>query len=167
MDLSRIRINPGKLESTINFISYDSHPPTILHSPEGSNHSHREKYAGDDTASAEEDHFIFDVVHHARLLCNVEVCDKGLESFFIHIISKIAYCCGEYKAKENGAADDEYFDPFEAGDKGNGEEKDVACEGDKHGDQQGILIIEGKLQGVLPDGVKDEDDDYGGDYPPE
>ena len=90
-----------------------------------------------------------------------------MESFFIHIISKIAYCGGEDKAKQNGAADDKYFDPFEAGDEGNGEKKDVACEGDKHGDQQGILIIEGKLQGIEPDGVKNEEDDYGGDNPPE
>lgn len=97
----------------------------------------------------------------------MKVGHQRLQAFFVHIVSKIADGGGQDKAEEYGAEDDHHFDPFQAGDKGDGEEEDVSGEGNKDSDHQSVFGIEWEVYVVVPNGKQDHQNDDGGEYPPE
>lgn len=61
------------------FVRYGISPFFIrLHSTKGNDDADGKKYAGDNAACTEEDHFVFDTGHDAGLLCHMEVGHQGL-----------------------------------------------------------------------------------------
>ena len=98
----------------------------------------------------------------------MKVIDQGLEAFFIHEISKVAEGVGHNKEENRSAGDDGNFDPFHAGQEGDGEKEDVSREGDKRGNQHGVLDKEREGGCIFPDGHQDNNyDDQGADPPQE
>lgn len=96
----------------------------------------------------------------------MEMVDQRLQPSFVNIISKIAER-GAHDEKENDRTEDDGdLDPFLAGDKGEGQEEDIAGERDKDGDEEGILEIERKIYFIVPDGEENDSDDQEGKNPP-
>lgn len=89
----------------------------------------------------------------------MEMGHKCLQSFFIYKIAEVAESSAHDEKEYRCGEDDCHLDPFHAGDEGDGEEKDISGEGDKDGDEEGILSIERKAFCIVPDGEEDDRDD--------
>ena len=97
----------------------------------------------------------------------MEMVDQRLEASFVDIISKITEG-GAHDEKENdGTEDNGDLDPLHTGDEGQGEEKDIAGECNKDGDQECILEIEWEIDVIVPDGEENDSDDQERKNPPE
>ncbi len=109
--------------------------PLIPHPPQGDDHADGKEYPCNDTSNTEEDHFIFDIIDSAGLFGHVQVIDQRLQAFLVYEISKITEGVGHDKKENGSTGNDGNFDPFHAGQEGDGEEEDVSRESDENGDQ--------------------------------
>ena len=96
----------------------------------------------------------------------MEVVDQGLQASFVDIISEIAEGSAHDKKENDRAEDNGDLDPFHAGDERERQEKDIAGEGDKDGNEEGILHIEWEFDVIVPDGEEDDRDDKEGKKQP-
>ena len=118
-----------------NAYSSGSNCSFIPHPPKGYNHAERKNKTGNDPSDTKEDHLILDIFDDTCLSGDMEVIDQRLQASFVNVITKIAESRAHDEKENDGTEDDGDLDPLLAGDKSNGEEKDVSGKRDKDGNE--------------------------------
>lgn len=97
----------------------------------------------------------------------MQVGHQGLEALFIHETTEVTEVGGHDKNEDRGYRDDGYFDPFQSGYKGDGQQKDIAGKGDKEDDKEAVLAVEGIGDVFIPDREENDENEDSGEGPPE